>query len=350
MEADSSKLAKAEENASCNGDATTLPTDLELQASPKPQAYVCTLSPQLIAKAQEELQEKPEWRLRDAQALRDMILKEAPNLNTRLDDAFLLRFLRARKFDYDRALKLLLNYHANQRTWPEVFANLRPSAIKHVLDSGFLTVLPYPDPLGRRILVIRPGRWKISDYPITENIRAIYITLEKLVQAEENQVNGIVILADYSGVTLSQAAQLGPFMAKKVIGILQDGFPMRIKTVNIINEPIIFKGIFAIIKPFLKEKMTERFVLHGSDLSSLHKDIPPNILPQEYGGTMGKLNTTAWTESLLAFEEEFVAEFGQAQSPTDNSHAQFADGPNEQSGQQCDDSFRGVRSQLYYCY
>lgn len=40
--------------------------------------------------------------------------------------------------------------------------------------------------------------------------------------------------------------------------IHKDGFPIRIKAVNIINEPRIFKGIFAIIKPFLKEKMAER--------------------------------------------------------------------------------------------
>lgn len=30
---------------------------------------------------------------------------------------------------------------------------------------------------------------------------------------------------------------------------------------NIINEPRIFKGIFAIIKPFLKEKMAERVTI-----------------------------------------------------------------------------------------
>lgn len=41
----------------------------------------------------------------------------------------------------------------------------------------------------------------------------------------------------------------------------QDGFPIRIKAVNIINEPRIFKGIFAIIKPFLKEKMAERVTI-----------------------------------------------------------------------------------------
>lgn len=87
-------------------------------------------------------------------------LQEQPNLRTRLDDSFLLRFLRARKFDYDRALQLLLNYHAGRRAWPEVFKDLKPSTVKHVLDLGFLTVLPKPDPNGRYILCLRPG-WHV---------------------------------------------------------------------------------------------------------------------------------------------------------------------------------------------
>ena len=41
----------------------------------KPSEYVCTLSDELIRQAQEELNEKPEWRSRDIQALRDMINK-----------------------------------------------------------------------------------------------------------------------------------------------------------------------------------------------------------------------------------------------------------------------------------
>ena len=89
-------------------------------------------------------------------------LQEQPNLRTRLDDTFLLRFLRARKFDYDRALQLLLNYHAGRKAWPEVFQDLKPSTVKHVLDLGFLTVLPQPDPNGRYILCLRPGECHCS--------------------------------------------------------------------------------------------------------------------------------------------------------------------------------------------
>lgn len=187
------------------------------------------------------------------------LLQEQPNLRTRLDDSFLLRFLRARKFDYDRALQLLLNYHAGRKAWPEVFKDLKPSTVKHVLDLGFLTVLPHPDPNGRFILCLRPGlrclllfsktfsalynlillavswlimhacsrpspcagKWKPNDYPFVDNVRAIYLTLEKLIQPEVTQVNGVVILADYTGVGMSQASNPGPFLAKKVVSILQ---------------------------------------------------------------------------------------------------------------------------------
>ncbi|XP_055978090.1 alpha-tocopherol transfer protein-like isoform X1 [Sorex fumeus] len=325
-------------------------SDHELPPRRAPPAYVCSLSEELVARAREELQEKPEWRLRDAQALRDMVCKEHPHLGTALDDAFLLRFLRARKFDYDRALQLLLNYHGCRRSWPEVFADLRPSALRHVLASGFLTVLPHADPRGCPVLCLRPDRWVPSSYPITENIRAIYLTLEKLIQSEETQVNGIVILADYKGVSLSKASHFGPFIAKKVIGILQDGFPIRIKAVHVVNEPRIFKGIFAIIKPFLKEKIANRFFLHGSDLSSLHASLPRSILPDEYGGTAGELDVSSWSEVLLAAEDDFVREFCQAVPAGDPVPGQAVPPEGLAAEAQCDDSLRAVKSQLYSCY
>ncbi|XP_063815627.1 alpha-tocopherol transfer protein-like [Pseudophryne corroboree] len=337
----------AQENETSVG-SSSVSSSLEVDSAFH-EAYVCTLSAELVLKAREELQEKPEWRLRDVQALRDMIWKEYPNLKTRVDDSFLLRFLRARKFDYDRALQLLVNYYSCRKGWPEVFTDLRPSAVKPVLDCGFLTVLPHADSEGRRIVCIRPGLWNPRNYPITDNVRAMYLLLEKMIESEETQVNGIVILADYEGVGLSQASHFGPFMARKTIGILQDGFPIRIKAVNVINEPRIFKGIFAILRPFLKEKIVKRFFLHGSDLNSLHHNVPKAILPEEYGGTAGKLDTSAWNQILLASENDFAQNFDQAVLTRDGSLQGFVINDAESDYLQCEESARGVKSQLY-CY
>ena len=80
-------------------------------------------------------------------------------LKIRKDDAFLLRFLRAKKFDYDRAFNLIVRHFqmkADEKN-KQLFSNLRPAAIKHVLDAGVTGVLPHRDKLGRKVLMFRPG-------------------------------------------------------------------------------------------------------------------------------------------------------------------------------------------------
>ncbi|XP_033730024.1 alpha-tocopherol transfer protein-like [Pecten maximus] len=118
--------------------------------------YVCTLPQELVEKAEKELNEKPQWRSRDIQALRDMVVKQR-DLKIRTDDAFLLRFLRAKKFDYDRAFQLIMNHYKMKVENRELFTNFRPSAVKHVLDDGVTGVLSSRDKEGRRVCIFRPG-------------------------------------------------------------------------------------------------------------------------------------------------------------------------------------------------
>lgn len=93
-----------------------------------------------------------------------------------------------------------------------------------------------------------------------------------------------------------------------------------------------------------------QYVLHGSDLRSVHRNIPRSVLPQEYGGTAGQLDMGAWSSLLLDCEEEFIVEFCQP-DPLEGvvlPDSMLFEG--EQASGQDDDTFRGLRSQLYYCY
>lgn len=45
---------------------------------------------------------------------------------------------------------------------------------------------------------------------------------------------------------------------------------------------------------------------HGNDLSSLHRHIPKEILPVEYGGLQPAFNNTKWREQIIRNENYFV--------------------------------------------
>ncbi|XP_021376046.1 alpha-tocopherol transfer protein-like [Mizuhopecten yessoensis] len=269
--------------------------------------YVCTLSPELIAKAEKELNEKAQWRSRDIQALREMVLKQR-DLKIRTDDAFLLRFLRAKKFDYERAFQLIMTHYKMKIENKEIFTNLRPSAVKHVLDDGVTGVLASRDKEGRRVVIFRPGKWDVARYGLDDIFRTNFLTLSKLIEEEETQVNGIVMVIDLKDLSWSHAKNVSPFYAKRISSLLQDAFPARFKGLHYLHEPVFFDYVFAIVKQFLKEKTVSRLHFHGDKPEGLKEFVGEAILPKEYGGPLPPFSNKDWAEKLLACDEQFDQE------------------------------------------
>lgn len=109
---------------------------------------------------------------------------------TRLeDDKFLLRFLRAKKFDLSRAEQLYINYHVIRHKNSEVLGEISPQAAERVLDSGMLTILPHRTKAGCRVVVIRPGRWNREEIGVEEVLKAVLVVLDRLLEEEETQVS-----------------------------------------------------------------------------------------------------------------------------------------------------------------
>ena len=59
----------------------------------------------------------------------------------RKDDAFLIRFLRARKFNIERSLELYINYYQCRIEFSEVFEDFTPQSVEMILKSGIINVL-----------------------------------------------------------------------------------------------------------------------------------------------------------------------------------------------------------------
>ncbi|XP_070577967.1 alpha-tocopherol transfer protein-like [Ptychodera flava] len=269
--------------------------------------YVCTLSEELQDIAKRELNEDPATRSGYIQTLRALTNTRA-DIKFRRDDAFLLRFLRAKKFDVKRAFQQLCRYYEVRREYREVFDELRPSKIQHVWDMGMDVALPDRDSEGRRILIFRPGKWNPDVCPAVDSMKATVITVERLLEEEETQINGVVFIGDFIDYSMKQAVHIGPYFARMNTSILQNAMPMRIKGFHFINTPTIFEAGMALWRPLMSEKMRQRMHLHGDEYGTLHKHIPSAVLPTDCGGTSSQLDTRCreWMEKLLEFEDKFV--------------------------------------------
>ena len=78
-----------------------------------------------------------------------------------------------------------------------------------------------------------------------------------------------------------------PVQSKKQVTVIQDGYPIRPKAMHMMNLPSIMETVLNLFKSFMNDKMKSRMQI--GDFSTLQADAGIDVLPEELGGTNGKL-------------------------------------------------------------
>lgn len=158
-------------------------------------------------------------------------------------------------------------------------------------------------------LVLLVERWKHKQVTLDEVFKGAVIFLEAAMLEPETQINGAVVIFDMDGLSLQQTWQFTPPFAKRIVDWLQDSVPLRIKAIHIVNQPKIFNIVFALFKPFLREKLRSRIIFHGTDRESLHKYMSPKVLPACYGGILElpRIDGDQWYQLLVMCDAEYEA-------------------------------------------
>ncbi|NXJ54220.1 TTPA protein, partial [Spizaetus tyrannus] len=223
-----------------------------------------------------------------------------------LADSFLLSpvmCLCKKVYHLPMSWKLLKNYQKWRIECPEISADLQPSSILGLLHAGYHGVLRSRDPHGSKVLIYRIGQWDPKLFTAYDVFRVSLITSELIVKEIETQRNGVKAIFDLQGWRFAHAFQISPAVAKKIAGVLTDSFPLKVRGIHLINEPLFFHPVLALIKPFLTEKIKDRVYMHGNNyVQSLTEHFPISILPQEYGGEEVSMEELAkeWTDFIMA--------------------------------------------------
>ncbi|KAK7579682.1 hypothetical protein V9T40_000311 [Parthenolecanium corni] len=227
------------------GDLDDVVADLDLE----------TIPPEVAEYARTELGETEELKTRAISELQDMIYERADITPHRMDDAFLLRFLRARNYRIEAAFRLFVNYHHFRDNNPEYFKDVNPLDLGYIGDAEILSVMPYRDQNGRRIMIFRLGsNWNTSEVDIEEIFKAALAVLELGILEPRAQILGGVVIFDLEGFSLQQAWQVTPSVATKVLDLMGVSFPMKTTAIHIINCSWVFDMVFAVFKQFLSAR------------------------------------------------------------------------------------------------
>lgn len=215
----------------------------------------------------------------------------------RLDDATLLRFLRARKFDVAKAKEMFVNCEK----WRVDFG------VNTILEDFHYVEKPkvaqyYPqyyhktDKDGRPIYVEQLGSVKLNEMlKITSQERMLknlvweYESFSKYRLPACSRKQGHLVetsctIMDLKGISLTTASQVYSYV-REASNIGQNYYPERMGKFYVINAPFGFSTVFSMIKPFLDPVTVDKIHILGSKYQDeLLKQIPAENLPKKFGG------------------------------------------------------------------
>ncbi|XP_028178834.1 clavesin-2-like isoform X4 [Ostrinia furnacalis] len=258
--------------------------------------------PELYELAYEHCHEDLNTREASIEELRSMIYERGECLPFRMDDSFLLRFLRATKFIVPKAHRLVVRYCAFRDQYPYLYKDVDMWELVKVKDAYEGSMLDRPD-VGR-LSIFRFGMWDPSEFPVEDLVRAGMLMMEIGLRQPKLQVIGGTVIVDLEGITLRHVATLTPTVAYQIVGLLGLAMPCRLKACHFVNYSWIINTFIYLFKRFIPRKSWDKIHFHGYNLKSLQEHIDPECLPVRYGGTCRNVsNFGIWLTKIKKYRD-----------------------------------------------
>ncbi|KAJ7585061.1 CRAL-TRIO domain-containing protein [Mycena floridula] len=231
--------------------------------------------------------------------LKKELIAEGKFDEERMDDAMLLRFLRARKFDLPAAKAMLLAAEEWRKTFG-VDNIIKTFNFKENTEVSKYYPQYYhkTDKDGRPIYIQRLGLLDVNAlYKLTTQERQLQSLVyeyekcfaERLPASSKvcgHPVETFCSILDLKNVSLSNFYHVKDYISQ-ASSIGQDRYPETMGKFYIINAPFAFAAVWSLIKPWLDEVTVNKIsILKSSQYKEkLLEQIAPENLPFEFGGT-----------------------------------------------------------------
>ncbi|XP_045454285.1 retinaldehyde-binding protein 1-like [Melitaea cinxia] len=90
-------------------------------------------------------------------------------------------------------------------------------------------------------------------------------------------------ILDFKNMNINIVSKINPITLKKVQVLGTETYGLRIKGIHFVNTPPLAAKLSNLLKLIFKDKISRRIHVHAS-YEELHKEIPKEVLPGDYGG------------------------------------------------------------------
>ncbi|KAF2664343.1 putative phosphatidylinositol transporter [Microthyrium microscopicum] len=237
----------------------------------------------------------------DAQVHQFRTMLEQEGVKDRLDTLTLLRFLRARKFDVQKAKQMFLDSEAWRKKQGANGLDDLTRTFEYPEKEKMFQYYPQyyhkTDKDGRPVYIEHLGKIDVkamqkvtSDERMLQHLAVEYEKLADPRLPACSRKAGYLLetcctIMDAKGVSLTSAPSVYGYLAQ-ASGMSQNYYPERLGKMYIVNAPWGFGAVFSVVKGFLDPVTVSKIHILGSGYQKqLLEQVPKENLPKVLGGS-----------------------------------------------------------------
>lgn len=213
-------------------------------------------------------------------------------------DAHLLRFLRARDFNTEKAHEMITASLA-WRKQHQVDKILKSWEPPEILKKFFPGSWQYHDRDGRPLFIMRLGQLDVKGllkafgeegilrYVLTINEEGLRRT-EEATRKYGKPISSWTCVADCEGLSMRHLWRPGIKALLRMIEVVEANYPETMGRLLIVRAPRVFPVIWTLVSPFIDENTRKKFLIYGGknymEAGGLPDYVEPKYIPEFLGG------------------------------------------------------------------
>lgn len=159
-----------------------------------------------------------------------------------------------------------------------------------------MALMPNVTADNNRILIIRLIDFDPNNLIFDDAMRVFTLVYDtSVITPEEPQLaDGEIVIFDLKGLTAKHLTRMSLSSLRCFIRYMIDAHPLRIKQVHVVNSHSLLDKLMLILRPFLGARAMKNIHFHQPNTNTLYDHVSRNVLPEEYSGTCGTIQTPKW--------------------------------------------------------